>query len=277
MAKVAEFEEYLLTILEGLDLEPGERDDLFEEWHQHLTDLMNKFMNRGFSKQEAHTLALQQFGDAADLHAEMKRGFPASRNMVWLKELLIWSLCLIASSIGPWLLINARYSLSFILFPLLVLLACAIFYHVLLSRIPRRPIWMIPGTLLVYAAFLFISVRLTSAEFVWSLFTSSAWGGTGLFTISTIHLFWIAVVACRLISRPDASPMTSAVRSSFEFWAMNLIAVLLVMTEFLLDSSEGKTFILNIFLLYGTLHQVVQPRFMIITKNKLQYWIQRVL
>ncbi len=235
-------------------------------------------MDQGFSEQEAIKLVLQQFGDAAKLREEVKRSYPAPRSMMWLKELLIWALCLTAASVGPWLFIDARYSVFFVIFPMLVLLVCAFVFHVLLSRIACPPLWMIPGTLLLYAAFLFFVVRLTSLELVWTQFTTLSWSGDGLFTMSIIHLMWAAVVAYRLISSSSSSArMSAAVRSSFEFWMMNLVSLLIVSSGLLSDSGEGNVFILNLFLLYGTLHQVVNPRFMVITKNKLQYWIRRSL
>jgi hypothetical protein len=277
LAKRPEFEAYLLTILEGLQLDPDERGELLQEWNQHLHDLFEMYLDQGLSEQEAVKLALRQFGNADELHAEVKKSYPSPKHMMYLKELMIWVLCLIAASVGPWLFIHARYSVSFIIFPLLALVACTLVYHVLITRIARQPRWIIPGTLLVYAVFLGLAVRLTSFEFVWNQFTSLTAGGDGLFTMSIIHLTWVAIVASQLITRSTTSAWVSAVRSSFRFWTMNLAALLTAQTELLSDSGEGKVFLLNLFLLYGALHGIIQPQFMVITKSKLQYWVQRVL
>lgn len=277
LAEVKEFERYLLAILEGLELDSVEREELLKEWEQHLNDLLKQYMDQGFHKPEAIKLALQQFGDKAELHAEVKRSYPVPGAAKWLKELLIWMLCLLAASIGPWLFVNARYSLFFVLFPLPVLLACAFFYYGLLTRVVLRPLWMIAVTVFLYASFLFLAVRLTSLEFVLHQFTALTPSGDGLFTMPGIHLLWIVIVAFHLMNGPAARAWKPLAGASFTFWGLNLAALLIVSSGLLPDSSEGNVIVLNLFLLYGTLHQLIRPRDLITTKNKLHYWIRRAL
>lgn len=275
MAKIKEFELYLIRLTETLEVDNDEKVELIQEWNQHLNDLFNNYTQKGFPENEAIDLSLKQFGDINFLGEEFKKGFPNPRKMKILKEFYIWLLCLVGSSIGPLLFINAHYSLTFVIIPFIIILICSMFYHLIINRLNASLIWIL-GIITLYGSFLFITIQMNSIGYLVSQVTTISFEGNGLFTISSIHILWILFILISITSNSSkVSSFTNILKSTFQFWAMILFALILVKTEILTSSSEAKVFILNIFLLYGFLQQVINPRFVFIAKNKIQYWMKR--
>lgn len=266
LAKVQEFEDYLNHITDSLGLGQDEKDELKEEWKQHLVDLMSDFIQKGASKSEAIELSIKQFGEIHILQSEVRKSFLNPRKMHLLKESLVWIICLIVASIGPILLINAYYKLYFVTVPLTMLAICYGVYHIAIRRVSSLLVGII-GTLILYAYFVYFIIKRTSIEYFKSELFSLNLSGEGLFTISMVHLLWLVLCVIR---------WQKVIRASFEYWSMNMIALWVVNSEILTNSGEGKVIILNIFLLYVFLQQVIEPQFLIRSKNKVQFWLKGV-
>ncbi|MCA0754721.1 hypothetical protein KP806_06630 [Paenibacillus sp. N4] len=278
MDNVPEFKAYLRSVIDGLGLDADSGEELFQEWYQHLEELLNKYLQDGFNRQEAIKQALRQFGAAEQIRAEWKKSSPGRKAMLGLKETTVWLLCALASSVGPWLFIQATFSLFYLAVTLPVLLICGAVYHILLSRLTvRPPWWLLFVTLGIYGLFLLKSVSLTSLESVFLQLIMLDFSGDGLFTMSGIHLLWAAAVVCRINASPPGQAWKRAIRSSFEFWAMNTAALFLAATELLAGSAEGKVLFLNLVLLYATIQQVIQPHYLIMARSKLKYWFRKAL
>lgn len=278
MVNVPEFEAYLRSVIDGLGLDSDDGEELFLEWHQHLEELLNKYLQDGFNRQEAIKQSLRQFGDAEQLQTEWNKSCPGRKALLGLKEITVWLLCALAASVGPWLFIQAPFSLFYLAVTLPVLLSCGAFYHILLSRLTVRPFWwLLLVTLGIYGLFFLKSVSLTSLESVSLQMVMLEFGGDGLFTMSGIHLLWVAAVACRIIASPPGQVWKRALQSSFEFWAMNTAALFLAATDLLAGSAEGKVLFLNLVLLYATIQQIIQPQYLVMARNKLKYWFRKAL
>lgn len=179
-----------------------------------------------------------------------------------LKELLIWVICLIAASIGPGLLINAHYQVYFIIWPLILLVLCSGIYHVILRKISFPALWFV-GVLLFYGTFVYFVCQRFSPEYYVQNMISVKWdeltGSDGLFRVPTLHLLWLVIIVFALTFRKNKKRLwLLVVQSSFEYWAMIMAGLFLVVTETLTNSGEGKVILLNIFLLYGFLQQAIE-------------------
>ncbi len=269
--KVTEFEKYLNLILESLALEKEEKEDLKVEWNQHLIDMMHDFNKQGFSKEDSINLSIKQFGDPNLLQSEVEKSFPNDKKMQLLKEVFVWLICLIAASVGPSLFINAHYRLYFITFPLIVLILCSLLFHIIIKRFTSPLIQML-GIPIFYLCIVGYIVRNTSFDYFIKRLVSVDLGGEGLFSVAFLHLIWILLIVIRLLSL-SSNKWRSIIKSSFQYWALNVSAVYLVIM--LSDGGETTVLSLNVFLLYGFLHQIVDPRFLLIEKNKIKYWLRK--
>jgi hypothetical protein len=179
------------------------------------------------------------------LQSGLKRSVVTIRNMQLLKELLIWIICLLAAISGPSFLIGAHFQLYFILYPLILLIACTAIYHILIKRGSHLIVSLV-GLPLAYGIY----------YFNWKPILD----GYGLFTASTLHILWVLMIGCVLIvQRSDKNKWYSVIRASFEYWFMILIAIYIVTKEWISFSSEMNVVLLNLFLIYGLLQQLIVP------------------
>jgi uncharacterized membrane protein len=90
-----------------------------------------------------------------------------------------------------------------------------------------------------------------------------------------IHFLWIVLIVSVYVISPKGSLKQRAfIRASFSYWAMIDIALFIVNAEMITNSAEGKTFILNLFLLYVFLQHVIDLEFFVRMKNKAYYWFR---
>ena len=264
---------YLDSITEYLSLDNEEEKELKKEWYQHLEFLMNDFINKGVSRNEAIQLSINQFGEPNMLRTEVNKNFLSPRRLHLLKELFVWSICLIAASIGPVLLINAHYSVFFVSGPLVYLAICYGIYTFVVRKL-YNPYLRIIGMIFCYSYFAYLGSQISLKHFISELMSLN-FGGDGLFTISVIHLLWITMIITHVSSNSlRKQKIFSLIRASFEYWLMLFLAIVIVRTEILTNSGEGKVMILNIFLLYAFLQQVIDPRFLIKSRNIVKYWLK---
>lgn len=273
MANIKEFETYLNEIMKSVQLNQVEIADLKEEWNQHLVELMNDFVQKGFSKSEAVELAIKQFGDAQHISSQMEKSYFPFWKIHFLKEILVWMICLVAASVGPILLINAQYQMLFIIGPLILLTICYGMYHGLIRRASSPELWYIMLPIL-YGGFVLLFLKNISIEYFMSQLVTLELNGNGIFTISVIHFMWIGIMIRALASHTSIrNRWIEIVRSSFEYWAMLMISFVIMNSEILTSTGEGKVIIVNVFLLYVFLQKIIEPASLIKSKNQVKYWL----
>ncbi len=274
LSSIKAFKTYLDQITSSLNLEQEEERELQEEWYQHLVDLMNDFIHKGVPKDESIQLAIQQFGEVPLLKSEINRNFLNPRRLHFMKELIIWFICLVATSIGPSLLIDAHYSIFFSIGTIVLLGICYVIYYFVLKGIKASYIKAL-GLLLLYASFIYLVVHENSFMYFISELFSFNLSGDGLFTISIIHLLWMIIIGKHLLTRSfDKQQLLNIIQSSFKYWSMIIIGLFIIVTELLTNSGEGKVIIGNVFLLYGFLEQVIDPKIFIRSNNVIKHWLK---
>src|SRR5262245_54666138 len=81
-----EFENYLALLSRLLRVSPHERDRVAEEFRSHMEDRLEDLLARGMPRDEAVRQALEEFGDAAGLAAELV-SLNRSRRNRWIMRL----------------------------------------------------------------------------------------------------------------------------------------------------------------------------------------------
>jgi hypothetical protein len=278
---VQEFEDYLDKIMGTLSLSMDEKNELREEWLQHLVDSKDHFMQKGLREQEAIEYAMKQFGGVDLIQSELKRSVVSLKNMHVLKELVIWAICLLAVSVGPGFFTGVSFQIYYITSSFFLLFCCYSIYHIMIKRGSHLiiPIVGLPIAYGVYASYYVSKVS-------WSVFLQNifnfAWrnvvGGTGLFTLPSLHLLWVLMMAIIMfIHGSKLKKWHSILRGSFEYWFMIMIAMFIVTKDLLSFSSEMKVILLNVFLLYGLLQQLIVPIYIITSFNKLEHRLRRTI
>lgn len=207
---------------------------------------------------------MKQFGTSEPMQPACgKSERPVWNQQLLSKELLIWLICLTAASIGPGLLINAEYTLFFTVAPLVFLFVCSILYHGIVQRVQNSALYGII-LMLLYGVFTWDMIQHHSWKAYIGEMVTVQLGGEGLATLSILHLLWI-VVLLRFLHKG----WRGAARSSYEYWTMVILAVFLVRTELITDSSEGKVLLLNTFLLYSFFQQMIGADVGLQIKNKM--------
>ncbi|WP_462412954.1 permease prefix domain 1-containing protein [Neobacillus sp. Marseille-QA0830] len=64
---------YVNRIVAGIDGTPEDKEDMAEEMLVHLELLMEEYIGKGFSEQEAAKMAIKQFGDEENIGREMQQ------------------------------------------------------------------------------------------------------------------------------------------------------------------------------------------------------------
>ncbi|WP_434683449.1 VanZ family protein [Bacillus cereus group sp. Sample44] len=71
-------EEYIKSIVQKTNLSQSDKDELYFEIYDHLTNLKQEFLDQGKSEEEATTLAIQNFGEASTLGTEIEKVMQSS-------------------------------------------------------------------------------------------------------------------------------------------------------------------------------------------------------
>ncbi|AEW58082.1 TPA: VanZ family protein [Bacillus cereus] len=71
-------EEYIKSIVQKTNLSQSDKDELYFEIYDHLTNLKQEFLDQGKSEEEATTLAIQNFGEASTLGTEIEKAMQSS-------------------------------------------------------------------------------------------------------------------------------------------------------------------------------------------------------
>ncbi|ABK87706.1 conserved hypothetical protein [Bacillus thuringiensis str. Al Hakam] len=76
--KLMTIEEYIKSIVQKTNLSQSDKDELYFEIYDHLTNLKQEFLDQGKSEEEATTLAIQNFGEASTLGTEIEKAMQSS-------------------------------------------------------------------------------------------------------------------------------------------------------------------------------------------------------
>lgn len=271
---IEKFEQYLSALLAGLNLTSAEKAELKEEWRQHLYDHYAMLLVGGMGREQAVRTVLEQFGGIEMLQHEVNRAYPSPFKQHVLKELLIALLSLAACLIGPKLLIGAVFQPYFILAPAVFLVMAYALYHLVIKHQTNWILSLI-GVAAVYGYFLQLLLPesgavFTSGWYIKQLFTLE-WGrlagASGLFNFVTLHMFWYALIAVRLLTDNHYIPVWKRIaNASFHYWAMLLAAVLLARWQ---PSSELSVLLLNVFLIYAFWQQALSLESLTRLKQKI--------
>lgn len=71
-------EKYIKSIVQKTNLSQSDKDELYFEIYDHLTNLKQEFLDQGKSEEEATTLAIQNFGEASTLGTEIEKAMQSS-------------------------------------------------------------------------------------------------------------------------------------------------------------------------------------------------------
>ncbi|MDZ5472927.1 permease prefix domain 1-containing protein [Bacillus sp. 31A1R] len=278
--RIEPFEQYIKKLVLNLDLDKEEKLELEEEWKQHLYDHFAALQKQDINREEAIKTVLEQFGEMEMLQTEVNQTYPSSIKNHVQKELVIAIICLIASMIGPSLLINARFQIYFILAPIQALIVAYLLYRFVIKK---QSYWFISiiGFVCIYFFFLQTFANIfhdpLTYQLYWSQLFSLDWnqltGMNGLFEFETIHMMWYVVIAMQFLTNNGYIPVWKRVcNATFQYWAMLLIGFLLAGFQ---SSGQWSILYLNVFLLYSFLQQTLSIRAFLLVKEKVSRRLTR--
>ncbi|MBT2645058.1 hypothetical protein J7I80_22820 [Bacillus sp. ISL-41] len=277
---IKQFDDYIKRLIQDLQLEDEEKRELEEELTQHLYDHYSSLQKQGLEKTEAVQTVLEQFGDIQMIQTEVNQSYPNAIKSHFLKESVIAILCIVASMIGPMILIGAHFQPYFIFAPLIALTFAYIIHHFIAKRQTDWKLSVI-GIIVIYIFFLQLYKRmygtsLSLEAYGGHLFTldwNRLTGSSGLFEFATIHMMWYLIIAIQFITNNNYIPVWKrSFNSSFQYWAMLLIGVFLARFQ---SSAEWSVLFVNIFLLYAFLQQSISIKGIRIFSQKISRMFYR--
>ncbi len=75
-----EFESYVNTITDGLGLNMKKKEELAEEFKDHLESLQSEFIKNGFSESESTKRAIERFGESSYIKKKLYKSLLSFRN-----------------------------------------------------------------------------------------------------------------------------------------------------------------------------------------------------
>ena len=272
---IKEFDEYLQKLLLDINLDKEEKRELEEEWKQHFYDHLAALEKQNINKEEAIRTVLEQFGDIGTLQKEVNETYPGSIKRHIQKEIFIAIICMVASVIGPMILIGAHFRSYLIMAPIQALILAYVIYRFVVNR---QVHWLISiiGFFSIYLFFIIgifpmlIGIPISLDVYTNHLF-SLQWdrltGLNGLFEIVTIHMMWYVVISFQILSNKNYIPTWKKImNASFHYWAMLLIAILFALFQ---SSAEWGVLYLNVFLLYTFLQLTISIDRVCVIKEKI--------
>jgi hypothetical protein len=267
------FDDYIKRLVQDLHLEDEEKRELEEEWSQHLYDHFSSLQKQGKEKSEAIQTVLEQFGDMQMIQEEVNENYPSAIKSQIQKEIVIGIICIIASLIGPMILIGAHFQPYFIFAPLIALVFAYLVHRFIAKRQSDWKLSVI-GLIIIYIFFLQLFKRMygtsLSLEIYGGHFFTLDWnrltGSGGLFEFVTIHMMWYVIIAMQFITSNNYTPVWKRIlNSSFQYWAVLLFGVFLAMFQ---SSGEWSVLFINVFLLYAFLQHTISIKAITIFSQK---------
>nr|WP_286183720.1 permease prefix domain 1-containing protein [Bacillus sp. ISL-55] len=267
-------------MVRDLHLEEEEKRELEEEWTQHLYDHYFSLQKQGMGRSEAIKSVLEQFGDMQMIQAEVNESYPSAIKSQIQKESVIGIICIIASLIGPMILIGAYFQPYFISASLIALVFAYLVHRFIAKRQSDWSLSVI-GLIAIYVFFFQFFKKMSGSslsldQYSVHLFTldwNRLTGSGGLFEFVTIHMMWYVIIAMQFITSNNYTPVWKRIlNSSFQYWAMLLIGVFLAMFQ---SSGEWSVLFINVFLLYAFLQHTISIKVITIFSQKVSRMFYR--
>ncbi|WP_156291876.1 permease prefix domain 1-containing protein [Oceanobacillus salinisoli] len=259
---IKEFDSYIKKMTKELHLDEIEKKELEEEWKQHLYDHYDSLRRDDVDEQEAIQIVIEQFGPVEMLKEEVNQTYPSSMKNHLFKEVLIGIICIVASVIGPGLLIGAYFQPYFIVAPIQALVV-AYFIHRFIIK--KQTFWMfsIIGFIPIYVIFLQFLSQMYGTPLTLELYLSEIFsldwnrlaGINGLYEYPTLHMFWYFILLAQLVSGNNyVSVWKRMCNATFHYWAMLLVALVIAKFQ---TSAEWAVISMNVILLYTFLQEMI--------------------
>lgn len=277
---IKQFDDYIKKLVQDLQLDDEEKRELEEEWTQHLYDHYSSLKKQGQEKTEAVQTVLEQFGDIQMIQTEVNQSYPSAIKYHFQKESVIAILCIIASMIGPVILIGAHFQPYFIFVPLIALTFAYVIHRFIAKRQTDWKLSLI-GLIVIYIFFLQLFKRMYNTSLslevygghLFTLDWNRLTGSSGLFEFVTIHMMWYVIIAFQFITNENYIPVWKRIlNSSYQYWTMLLIGVFLARFQ---SSAEWSVLFMNIFLLYAFLQQTISIKGITIFSRKMSRMFYR--
>lgn len=278
--RIKPFDDYINRLVHNLELDDNEKSELEEEWKQHLYDHFAALRKQYIEREKAIQIVIEQFGDIQMLQTEVNDTYPNSIKNHVQKEVIIAILCVIASLIGPFILIGAHYQAYFILASLQSLIFAYVIHRFIIKRQNDWKLSLI-GFIVIYIVFLQLLPQIYGTSLSFQLYFSQLFsldwnrltGFNGLFEFVTIQMMWYVIVAFQFMTIDNYIPVWKRIlNASFQFWAMVLIGLFLARYQ---SSAESSVILLNVFLLYSFLQQTISIKRITIFREKVSRMLFR--
>lgn len=277
---IKQFDDYIKRLVQELHLEDEEKREVEEEWTQHLYDHFSVLQKQGIEKMEAIRTVLDQFGDIQMIQTEVNESYPSAIKSQTQKESVIGIICIIASLVGPMILIGAHFQPYFISASLIALVF-AYLVHRFIAK--RQSDWRLSviGIITIYIFFLQLFTRMYGTSLsleiygghLFSLDWNRLTGSSGLFEFVTLHMLWYVIIAMQFITSNNYIPVWKRIlNSSFQYWVMLLIGVFLARFQ---SSAEWSVLFINVFLLYAFLQHTISIKGITIFSQKVSRMFYR--
>ncbi|MFZ3580069.1 permease prefix domain 1-containing protein [Virgibacillus sp. DJP39] len=271
---IKEFDSYIKKITKELRLDEIEKKELVEEWKQHLYDHYDSLLRDNVDEKEAIQAVIDQFGPIEMLQEEVNQTYPGSMKNHLIKEVIIGIICIIASVIGPGLLIGAYFQPYFILAPIQALVVAYIIHRFIIKK---QTYWMfsVIGFIPIYVIFLQFLAQMYGAPLTLELYLSEIFsldwdrlaGLNGLYEFPTLHMFWYIILLAQLVGGNNYVPVWKRMcNATFHYWSMLLIALVIARFQ---SSAEWSVISMNVILLYAFLQQVISNQQFIQWKERI--------
>lgn len=271
---IKEFDSYIKKITKELQLDQIEKKELEEEWKQHLYDHYDSLRGNHVDEKEAIQTVIDQFGPVEMLQEEVNQSYPSSMKNHLFKEVLIGIICIIASVIGPGLLIGAYFQPYFIFVPIQALVV-AYFIHRFIIKKQTYWLFSVIGFIPIYVIFLQFLAQMYGTSLTLELYLSEIFsldwnrlaGLNGLYEFPTLHMFWYIILLVQLVSGNNyVSVWKRICNATFQYWAMLLFALVIARFQ---SSAEWSVISMNVILLYAFLQQVISNQQLIQWKERI--------
>ncbi|MRG85983.1 permease prefix domain 1-containing protein [Salinibacillus xinjiangensis] len=278
---IREFDIYIKNITKELQLDEIEKKELEEEWRQHLYDHYHSLRLENVDEKEAIQAVIDQFGPVEMLQKEVNETYPSSMKNHVFKEVLIGMICIIASVIGPGLLIGAYFQPYFIFAPIQALVAAYVIYRFIIKK---QTYWLfsIIGFIPIYIIFLQFIAQMYGTPLTLELYLSEIFsldwnrlaGLNGLFEFPTLHMFWYIILLTQLCRNNSyLSVWKRMCNATFHYWAMLFIALVFARFQ---SSAEWSVISMNVILLYAFLQQLISSQQFMQWKDAINRWVAKI-
>ncbi|GEN36874.1 MULTISPECIES: VanZ family protein [Aneurinibacillus] len=104
---------YIDEIIQDLDCDANEREELSEEFYDHLLALKDEYMNKGKTKEEAEKLSIKEFGNSkiisTDLQKLISPYHKIIKNLFWFVFIAYSLICINKLFLSPRRLANIKF------------------------------------------------------------------------------------------------------------------------------------------------------------------------